>query len=519
MEYMIKKVCLASILFFVLMHCNAKDVGDVIIKGKVKNANQEYVVLSYASRARGILNYDGFKSVGTKIDREGNFVLSTPNVTNASYYDFFVKDKVCSLILFNGDNIKLEFDLNNIDSSLFATGKGAGKINVLKLQQFKPDLPFETQHTMNDCKLRVDSMVTSQLSLLELIYKRDSGNKAIINAANKELMSRIIQETPLSTNEYEFLETIITLQKFRVASFLSYLCEVKRADTLQIDFSNTHFNSFNGQEYKKINTVTNWKFADALENILKVEYLRNKYKDHPELNYSKWNSQNEYNQYDDWAKSFIKANFNAEVFDMYYADELGFEMTLGPDWDKPYEYFKEHCNNGKYLNRINKFKDLLENGLNDTEYHLNLNKFTLTSSKLDSLIESYKNKPVYLIIWSAQFAGASVIPCLPSIIDFEKENKGKIEVINICIDGAKYKNLWAARIIDNSWKGNHFFLPKEGNESIINKFNAKKIFAFCYAGVTYTLINTHGTFINNIESPLILTNEKTNEYLKRTVSR
>ncbi len=60
---------------------------------------------------------------------------------------------------------------------------------------------------------------------------------------------------------------------------------------------------------------------------------------------------------------------------------------------------------------------------------------------------------------------------MPAIINLEENIKEKFEVINICIDQEVNKNLWAARIIDNSWKGNHYFLPIEGNDSTLSNFN------------------------------------------------
>jgi len=182
-------------------------------------------------------------------------------------------------------------------------------------------------------------------------------------------------------------------------------------------------------------------------------------------------------------------------------------MTLGSSSDDSYKQFIKNCNNNKYLNRINHFQNLLENGLQNTDYNLSASQFALTPTKLDSLLKSFKGKPVYLVIWSAQFAGSTVIPKLPSIIDFEKENLGKIEVVNICIDKANFKDLWAARIIDNSWRGHHYFLPSEGNDSIINMFDAKNIFAFCYDGATYTLIDKDGNLVNGVDAPIMLTKD------------
>jgi len=501
-----KKIILAVFLFSMLLQSNAKGVEGVKIQGNVKNSNEEYVVLSYEPQLRGNLNFDGFNNIGTRIDNKGIFDLRSEKISNEAYYSIRVKDNAFPLILFNGDNLSLEFDLNNINSSLFAKGRGAGKINVLNLQQFKSDLMFDSHYTLEKYRIRVDSVVNTQLALLESIYKKDSNNEAIVKASNKKAIDEIMGKTPLSKIEYEFLTKKISNQRFILGVFPSYLCDHNLTDSAGVDFSSVYFNYFNEREYKKIDNINCWEFEGSLDDILHIEYLKTLQKNTPSVTYRNWNSYFEnYLVYNNWISSYLKANFNADVFDKYHADRLSWDMTVGSSYDKSYKQFIKYCSDDKYLKRINKFKDLLENGLNNIDYNLNASQFSLTPTKLDSLLKSYKGKPVYLIIWSAQFAGSTIIPNLPSIIDFEKENMGKIEVVNICIDKAKFKDLWAARIIDNSWRGRHYFLPSEGNESVINMFDAKNIFAFCYNGVTYTLIDKNGNIVNGVDAPIMWT--------------
>jgi hypothetical protein len=188
------------------------------------------------------------------------------------------------------------------------------------------------------------------------------------------------------------------------------------------------------------------------------------------------------------------------------------------DYEKnTYERFVKLCTNKKYLNSINRYIDLLDNGLTNAAYDLNNDKYTLDSIRFDTLIQNYKGKNLYLIIWSAQFAGSTIISELPSVIDFANENKGEIETIYICIDNLKYKHLWSTRIIDNSWQGKHYFLPAENNESIINRFAAQRISSFCDGGVTYTFIDKKRQIINSVERPILLTNDNIYKYLNNTV--
>lgn len=68
-----------------------------------------------------------------------------------------------------------------------------------------------------------------------------------------------------------------------------------------------------------------------------------------------------------------------------------------------------------------------------------------------------------------------------------------------------------------SWKGNHYFLPSENNDSIIKQFAAQNISGFCYGGATYTYIDKEGNITNSIEAPILLTKEKITKYMKNTV--
>ena len=275
-----------------------------------------------------------------------------------------------------------------------------------------------------------------------------------------------------------------------------------------------NFNCFNEQEYKNIDNTNCWTFDASLDFILHIEYLKSLQKSATPVTYSNWNSNfDDYKKYNDWIALYLQQNFNSDVFDKYYADRLSWDMTLGFSSDESYKQYIKNCSNSKYLYRITNFKNLLENGLQNPDYNLSANQFALTPTKLDLLLKSFKGKPVYLVIWSAQYAGSTIIPELPSIIDFEKVYLGKIEVINICIDKANFKNLWAARIIDNSWKGHHYFLPSEGNDSIINMFDAKNIFSFCNGGATYTLIDKEGNLVNGVDAPIMLTKDSLTKYI------
>lgn len=506
-------ILLASIL---LQSCNDKFNG-IKISGKVINSDQEYVFLAHQPLYRGNLNFDDFKSIGDRIDDKGNFTLLSNKSIDAADYWVQIKDNSFHLILFQGDDIELEFDLNDIENSLFAKGKGAGKINVLRLPQFDSNLGYDTIFTMNKYKIKVDSTINSQLLLLNAIYNQDLKNEILQTCENKQAIIDIIDETPLSDKEYEFLKKKISIQDiYYLGDFITFLNGQKLADTSIVDFSRPYFDCFNQNKYNMIDNINYWQFENCISNILKMEYLKNIQKESVQLTYSNFRIK-DYASYRNWSFNFAKNSLNQEVFDAYFASTLTDGLTLGELNNELYEKFKNNCTTEKYLSRVNNFNDLLKNGLGNLEYKLSSDEYTLNMKNLDSLLVNNEGNNVYLTIWSAQYAGATLISELPANVDFEKGNQDDIIFLNICIDEEKYKNLWAARIIDNSWKSNHYFLPSENNDSLINRFSAQNITGFCDGGVTYSFIDKTGNITNNIEAPVLMTKEKLKQYKKNTV--
>lgn len=506
-----KTTAFAILMISILLQACTHTFDGVKIVGKVKNSDQEYVYLAHQPLYRGNLNFDGFKSIGDRIDDKGNFTLISDKSIDAADYWIQVKDKAFHLVLFRGDDIKLEFDLKDIDSSLFVQGRGAGKINVLRLAQFaNPE--FDTKYTMDAYKLYIDSVIAYQLLFLDLIYDKDLENELLQTAKNKRAIIKIIKDTPLSEKEYEFLKKKISMQDiYFLGRFLFYQSQEETDDTSKIDFSSSYFACFNPAAYKEIENVNYWQFEDCVNMILGIEYLKSIQQKDRQLTCKNFGI-DDYSKYRDWSFSYAKNNLDPNVFDAYFASQLASDLSTG-DFDKNrYDRFVKNCTGEKYVNGINHFVGLLDSGLHHNGYKLDAGKYTLNSLKLDSLLKSKRGKNVYVLIWSARFAGATLISELPSIIDFEKENSGEIGTLHICIDKEKHKNLWAARIIDNSWKADHYFLPAENNDSIINLFAAQNISGFCDGGATYSFIDGNGNITNNIEAPIAMTKEKLDHY-------
>lgn len=501
-----KNVFLLLLFAFFIVACKTTSDNAIEINGHIKNSEQDYISLNYAPRLRGNLNFDDFESVGSHIDLNGNFKLHSDKNIDGANYSLEFKNKGIELILFSGDKIQLDFDMTDPKNSLFATGQGAGKINILNQKQFRYDnFDIDKNENITEFADRINNIISKQIGLLTTIYLRKQNDKILSQEDNKIEIQKIITDSPLTEKEYNFLLNRVNFERYSLLTyFLLQQSELKSSDSIQITFGGEAFKYCNIREYKKLENINDWHLANSLESILQLEYLRNlKERKQIKITYGNWQSffnNSNYANYGKWVASFLKDNFNNEIYTKYYADESAWSMTLGYDYKMYYDKLDTASGN-KYIKRLDEFENLLENGLRNKEYRLDKNDFNLDKSKFASLLDSYKGKSLFIVFWSAQYAGASVINKLPSIKGFEKENKEKVSIINICIDKGVNKNIWAARIIDNSWKSEHYFLPIEENDAILNKFSDKKISAFCDGGVTYAFINRRGDIKNAIEFP------------------
>ncbi len=501
---------------FVPRSLNQKSLGlqdGIRLSGTVKNSNEEYAVLIYTPRKRGNINYDGFKSIGTWLDPKGNFNLNAAQVTHGGNYTLKIKDHYSHMVFFKGDNIHLEMNLSSPSNSFFATGRGGGKLNVLNLPQLKYT-PYNNEWPLDHFKAHMDSVVAAQESLLEAIFAKDLSKALIMEAPNRTLLNRIIKETPLSKEEYEFLKIRIWIYKTSVLNYLSKMRQYPSEDANPIKFDHPIFDDFTAESYQSIKHINDWQTAGALDDILQIEFLKNKYGQTQSISIQDWQSIKSDPSFSNWVSPFLKENFNEAVSNKYLADNFAMLMTLGMCKKEQFDQLKVQCTDDKILNSIIDYHDLIDYGLEDNTYQLDREELELDDSKFKALIDDHKGKPLYIIFWSAKYAGGMIIGNLPEVKAFEEKNKDDIKVINICFDQARHKGLWAARIIDNSWNSTHYFMPLVGKESIWNKYISKNISSFGNGGVTYTFINKEGTIKTKAKSPMDLVSEDIEKYLK-----
>ena len=471
----------------------------VIIEGVVKNSEEEYVTLIHQSRMRGNLNFDTFRSIGTYLDKEGHFLLKGKNITDAARYGLEFPEHFISLNLFDGDSLYMDIDFEDINNA-FAMGKGAGKINVLNLAQFQYEyFDLEKDRNFSEYGLYIDSVISERLNILEAIFLKQIDNSLVTKDSN---IRGIIERTPLNSDEYKFLRKLIKFQRYGlVTNYLSKRNAETQFDFKLIPFTSKNFKYFDEKEYAQLDNLNDWSFSNNLESILQIEYLKEKQiKDGLKITFSNWRELLRNQEYGKWIPSFLKDNFKKSIYTQYYGEAVTGLMTWGMDY-KPSLNKLNMDERNKYIRRIKTYEELLTKGLSNEEYRLNQEHKYLNEERFQNLLKSYKNTPLLIVFWSAQAAGADLINKLPAMREFENNNKKKIDVIYICIDKEENKNMWAARVIDESWKAKHYFMPIEGNSTTLKECSNKNITTLCSGGASYTYIDKKGSFNNQIQAP------------------
>ena len=393
-----------------------------------------------------------------------------------------------SLLLFEGDS--LHFDIQQTKPFVgFATGRGAGKFNVSKLAQLQYEyLDLEPERSPEGFVQYIDSIIDYRYRLLNAIYKQQADSPIVMEAPNKEEIQKIIQLSPLNPAEFDYLDRLIHFQRYySIGAFLQEGNFPEQFQDMALDFNGPVFKHFKEESYRRLSSIYDFRLFHALEYITKFEYVRQQQsQEGVKVTYGNWTELMRAPEFSTWAPEFIQNNFKQEVYNSYYAQYCAWSLTLTGDPGSMVDYLGMDEGN-KYLNRIQHYKELLDTGLSDEVYQLHQASKSLDKQSFNEILKQNQFTPLFIVFWSAQYAGASMVNEIPALKDFEKEYADKIKVIYVCVDQEAHKKMWAARIIDESWEGEHYFLPQEGNESTLTPFGDKPISNFCGGGATYSL--------------------------------
>ena len=217
--------------------------------------------------------------------------------------------------------------------------------------------------------------------------------------------------------------------------------------------------------------------------------------------------------------SKLRESNTPEAFEFLLANELSASINMGY-FEGLAPFIEELGRNdtaSRYKKRLVVFNELINNALSNVEYGLGREERMLDSTSFEALIKNQDGLPIYIAFWCARYSEAFITPFLPHHLHMEEEFQGKVKVIDICVDKPENKALWAAKIIDNKWTGDHYFLPVESERLTSNKwllkYVSRNIFSLC-DGECYSLFDKYGKLINNnVPSPREFSDSVLNEFL------
>lgn len=473
----------------------------VTVSGHVADGAGEYIRLLYSPQYRGNLNPEGYCTQGTRIGNDGTFRFTVEEVTEGGNYTLVMEDNFLLLVLSAGDSLYLNMNPNDKAAALVALGRGAGKINFLRLDQLEYDFEhvIGTQ-TPREFALRADTVIERQLQALEAIYAEDPNHEVVTGAANRAELEGLITQTPLTADEYVYLNQRLRIQRYTMTmGWLARMANDPELASLPVDFDSEAFRPFNPEEYQTLDQVNDWHLANGLNAILTTEY-RKKLSGRADtvVTYGNWH-QLYAADFNAWASNYLKQHFNVHIHDTYFGALASFALSIGGNHQPYYEMLDETAG-GPYAARLKEFSNLLEE---DTrmEYGYETDSLMLDMPKLQVILDRHVGKELLINFWSAQYAGSSIVDNIPLMQDFERRNRGEMKVINVCVDSLQQKNLWAARIMDCGWDADHYFVPIEGNDGLLDAFSSRNLATFCEGGASYALINGEGNIHRELDFP------------------
>ena len=470
------------------------------VSGTLAGGSGEFLTFLYLPRLRGNLNPDGYLAQGARLDDSETFRFTIDTVTYGGNYGIGFKDAFLRVDLFPGDDITLDLAADWADETIVAAGTGAGKINFQRLPQLEHDKTVYDPRTPDEFADRADSVHAARLALLEAVRAGDPDAEPIVAAANREDLERLIERTPLSAAEYDYLRDVLDYQRLEMTYYwLRQMQEVAEVATTPIDLASPAFAPFREETYAKLKHIHNFEVANGMDAALWVEALREAgRRDATPVTYGNFRPR-VLALPQGWQLDYLRDHFDPAV----YAQHLGALEAWGVTMDdKSFSYADrlEQIEPTPYTRALAHFQKLMEDGTR-AEAGLDADSLVLDAFQLQALLDRHAHTPLLVNFWSSQFAGSTLVDNIPLMKDFVRRNDGKMAVVNVCVDSLVRKDLWAARIMESDWTGAHYFVPIEGNPDLLKRFSDRNLHYFCEGGANYALVDAQGKISGDIPLP------------------
>ncbi|WP_116105616.1 hypothetical protein [Lewinella sp. IMCC34191] len=501
------------LLFFVgllLVSCQTTEdttektvpAGGATVSGVLADAPGEFITLFAGPWLRGNLDPSGYRTKGLRMGEDGHFSFTIDRVTDGQHYALRTENGFLDMVLFAGDDLRIVLDSLGQEKTNVATGRGAGKINFQRLEQmdYDSDRLFASANA-DIFATRADSIVDARLRLLEAVYAGDASDDLISRQDNARTIEELIAESPLSEPEYDYLEQVVRAWRLEVTKI--WLAEASRNPELanqRIDFAGEAFAPFRTDRYEAPDQLQDFSLANGLQALLQVQYLKKVAQSgERSITYGNW-QQRPWEGYGDWQTNFLKENLPGPIHSEYLGASARWYLSMGIPNRAYYDRLSPE-EQAAFDAQVAEFTRLLEDGTR-RENGFEADSLTLDKLAFRGLLTRYAGEPLLINFWSAQFAGSSIVDDIPLMKDFEQRNAGEISVINVCIDSLKHKDLWAARVMHGGWKNSeHFFVPIEGNDGMLDAFSPRDLANFCGGGATQAIVDADGYIFRDIDAP------------------
>ncbi|MDV7187240.1 TlpA disulfide reductase family protein [Lutibacter sp. TH_r2] len=436
------------IMFFIalmlVVSCKKETAVEyAIISGKIINKSAEDLTVISSDRY--------FKQV-IKVNEDGSF-LDTLKVEPNKYILYQGRNGV-ELFIENGSSIKVDFDAENMDSTLVITGKGSEISNYLLLKN-----------------KRVKEIIGNGPEIYkknEADYKAtriEAKNAAIELLNSTSNISEAFKAKELRNINYDYISNLTIFERYH--AHYAQDKDFKASENLLADVEKV--TDFNNEE--------DFMFSQGYKNMVNTHYREAA---------SKLIETDSISEDIAFLVAVSKAE-NEKIKNQLLFDDVKYGITYTENLEDYYKLYMDNSSNNEHKAKItesyNKLKTVAKG--QPSPKFVDYENFNGGTTSLDD----FKGKYVYIDVW-ATWCG----PCkreIPSLKELEKKYHGKnIEFISISVDKAKDHETWKKMVTDLELKGVQLFADKDWESDFVKDYLIKGIPRFI-------LIDTEGNIINS----------------------
>jgi thiol-disulfide isomerase/thioredoxin len=437
-----KKLWLLIAVITVVSCKNEIPVDYAIVSGKITNKSNEDLIIASPDMY--------FKQI-ISVNEDGTF-SDTLRVEPNRYIIYQGRNGV-ALFIENGNDLKVEFDMKNMDSSIVISGKGSEISNYLlaKIKKAKEikgsglEIYLKDESEYKAAQLEVKNSMTSILE----------NSKGISDDFKAMELRNINYEYINELNIYEdYYKYYSKKEDFKVSE--DFLKDVEKV----LDFNNEE----------------DYLYSKSYQDIVGSHYR---------------NEANKLIEQDSISEDLaslmaLSKATNATIKNKLLYNDAKYGITYTETLEDYYKFYMDNSTNEKQKSEItesyNKLKTVAKG--QPSPKFVNYENFNGSTTSLDD----FKGKYVYVDVW-ATWCG----PCkreIPSLKEVEKKYHNKnIEFVSISVDKQNDHETWKKMVEDMELKGVQLFADKDWSSQFVQDYLIKGIPRFI-------LIDTEGNIVN-----------------------